>query len=128
MKWMVFLFILIPAAEISVFLLSEKVIGILPTFLLIILTGVIGIYLAKYQGLQTIRKVQEQIRSGIIPGEEMMNGICILAGGIMLLSPGFITDIAGLFVLWPQTRRFLKPMLMKWFQKRFERNTVTIIR
>jgi UPF0716 protein FxsA len=128
MKWIALLFVLIPAAEISIFLLAGKTIGIVPTLLLIILTGVIGTYFAKHQGLQVVRKVQEQLRSGMIPGEEMLNGVCVLTGGIMLLLPGFITDIAGLFILWPQTRRFFKLILMKWLQKWSDRNTITIIR
>jgi UPF0716 protein FxsA len=128
MRITILLFILIPAIEISVLLLSGKIMGIWPTFLLIVFTGILGSYLAKKQGLNTIRKVQEQLRFGNIPSEEIIDGVCILAGGLMLLSPGFLTDIMGLIFLIPATRMLIKPFLIKMIQQWINKNTVTIIR
>lgn len=128
MRILILLFILVPAAEISLFLLSGKTIGIWPTFLLIVLTGIAGSYLAKKQGLHTLRKVQEQLQYGRIPSTEILDGVCILVGGVLLLSPGFITDIVGLLLLFPPSRVFLQPFLLKIFKKWFDKNTITIIR
>lgn len=122
------LIVIIPAAEIGILLFSGKTIGIWPTILLILFTGVLGSFLAKKQGLETIRKVQEQIRYGRLPGNELLDGVCIIAGGIFLLSPGFLTDLFGLFLLLPPTRMLFKPMLIKLFQKWMEKNTFTIIK
>lgn len=128
MRIFLILFILIPAAEIGVLMFSGKTIGVIPTVLLIILTGIIGSYLAKTQGLATWRKVQEQLQYGKVPGNEIMDGACILIGGIMLLSPGFLTDIVGLLFLLPTTRILMKPFILKFFQKWIDRNTITIIK
>ncbi|MCQ6273428.1 membrane protein FxsA [Bacillus sp. V3B] len=128
MRILLLLFILIPAGEIGVLLLSGKTIGIWPTILLLILTGILGSYLAKSQGLNTIRKVQEQLQFGRLPGDEILDGVCILFGGLLLLSPGFITDIVGLILLLSPTRVLLKPMIIKLFQNWINKNTITIIR
>jgi UPF0716 protein FxsA len=128
MKIFLLLFILIPAAEIGILLLSGNTIGIWPTVLLLILTGVLGSYLAKKQGMNTIRKVQEQLQFGRLPGDEILDGVCIFMGGVLLLSPGFLTDIFGLILLLPLTRVFLKPIFIKMFQKWINKNTITVIR
>lgn len=127
MKYFLFLFIILPACELGVLLWSGKTFGLLATIALIIITGVGGAYLAKYQGMLTVRKVQEQINRGIMPGEEMVNGMCILLGGLLLVSPGFITDLLGLLLLLPPTRQLIKPLIKKGLYKKVERNTITII-
>ena len=127
MKFFLLLFIILPACELGVLIWSGKTFGILPTVLMIIATGIGGAYLAKYQGLLTMRKVQEQLNKGIMPGEEMIDGFCILLGGILLLAPGFLTDVIGLILLLPPTRSMIKPFFRRVFRKKVERNTITII-
>ncbi len=126
MQIFILLFILIPAAEIGVLLLSGKTIGIWPTILLLIVTGVLGSYLVKKQGINTIRKVQEQIQLGRLPGNEIVDGVCVLVGGLLLFSPGFLTDIIGLIFLLPLSRNFVKPLLLKLVRKWMNKNTITI--
>ncbi len=126
MQIFILLFILIPAAEIGVLLLSGKTIGIWPTILLLIVTGVLGSYLVKKQGINTIRKVQEQIQLGRLPGNEIVDGVCVLVGGLLLFSPGFLTDIIGLILLIPLSRNFVKPLLLKLVRKWMNKNTITI--
>ncbi|MGM9924602.1 MAG: FxsA family protein [Bacillus sp. (in: firmicutes)] len=128
MRLFLLLLIIIPACELGVLIWAGNIIGLLPTVLLIIATGIGGAYLAKYQGLMTVRKVQEQMNRGIMPGEEMMDGICILLGGCLLLSPGFLSDAFGLLLLLPPTRRLIKPGLKKMFMKWMNRRTITVIR
>ncbi len=128
MRVLILLFILIPAAEIGVLLLSGNTIGIWPTVALLIATGVLGSYLAKKQGINTLKKVQEQLRYGRMPGDEILNGVCILLGGVMLLSPGFLTDIFGLILLLPPTRAAMKPIILKMLKRWMNNNTFTIIR
>ncbi len=117
-----------PACELGVLLWSGKTFGLLPTVLFIIATGIGGAYLAKYQGLVTVQKVQQQLNRGVMPGEELIDGVCILLGGCMLIAPGFISDLLGLFLLLPPTRTMMKPLLKKLFYKKIEKNTITIIR
>ena len=127
MKYFLWLFIVLPACELGLLLWSGKNFGVLATVAMIIITGVGGAYLAKYQGMLTVRKVQEQINRGFMPGEEMVNGLCILLGGILLISPGFITDLLGLLLLLPPTRNLIKPLIKRVLYKKAERNTITII-
>ncbi|NMD70732.1 membrane protein FxsA [Bacillus sp. DNRA2] len=128
MRYLFLLIIIIPAAEIGFLMFSGKMIGILPTIALIILSGVVGAYLAKQQGLETLRKAEEQMRYGNMPGDAILDGICVLIGGTLLLTPGFISDFAGLLLLIPFTRVFFKKLigsaLMNWFNK----GRITIIK
>lgn len=122
------LLIIIPAIEITMLIYSGKIIGIWSTFLLIIFTGVLGAYLAKKQGLMVLRQAQEQMNYGQIPGNAILDGICVFAGGILLLTPGFITDILGFFLLLPVTRKFVKLLMISRLKKWIEKGNITIIR
>jgi UPF0716 protein FxsA len=128
MRLLLLLIIVVPAAEIGILLWSGTTIGFWPTLLMIILTGVLGTYLAKREGLQTIRRVQEQMRIGQVPGHALLDGICILVGGILLLTPGFITDITGFLMLFPPTRKFFKLLIGNSIRKRIMRGNIKIIK
>jgi UPF0716 protein FxsA len=128
MKIFILIFILVPVAELGVLLFSGQTIGVWPTLILLIVTGLLGSYLAKKQGINTIRKVQEQIQFGRVPGNEILDGLCVLLGGILLLSPGFLTDILGLVLLLPFTRTLIKPFILKLLRKWIDKNTFTNIR
>ncbi|MCH1627831.1 FxsA family protein [Ferdinandcohnia quinoae] len=128
MRVLLALIIIVPAMEIGLLIFSGKMIGAPSTILLIILTGVLGAWLAKKQGLETLRKAQEQMSYGQMPGYAIVDGICILAGAIFLLTPGFITDLTGLLLLIPQTRSFIKPFIGKLFQRMINKGQFTFIR
>lgn len=128
MRLLLILIIVIPALEIGVLLLSGKTIGVIPTILLIILTGVVGAWLAKKQGIETFKKAQQQMQYGQIPGEAIIDGLCILVGGLFLLSPGFVTDLTGILLLFPKSRNLIKPVLLRIIRKMIDRNQITIIR
>lgn len=114
--------------DIGLLLFSGKTIGVWPTLIFIILTGVIGAYLAKREGLQTIRRAQEQLRYGQIPGEAVLDGICILIGGTFLLTPGFITDLVGFLMLFPPTRKLFKFFMKNSFRKWIDKGKIKIIK
>ena len=128
MRYLFLVIVLIPAIEISLLMFIGLRIGIFPTFALILFTGIIGAYLAKKQGLATFREVQERLQRGIMPGDALLDGVCILVGGTLLLTPGFVTDLTGFLLLVPATRKFFKIWLMKIFKNRMDRGTITIIR
>lgn len=128
MRLLMFLIIVIPALEIGILILSGRAIGPIPTVLLIILTGVIGAWLAKQQGLETLRKAQQQMQFGQIPGLAIIDGLCILIGGVLLLTPGFITDTVGFLLLIPFSRNKIKPALLAIIRKMIDKNQITIIR
>jgi UPF0716 protein FxsA len=128
MKMLMFLLIVVPALEIALLVLSGNVIGIWPTVGLIIATGVVGAWLAKRQGAETIRQAKQELMYGRIPSEAVLDGICILIGGVVLLTPGFITDLLGFLLLIPFTRAFIKPFLGRWLKSLFDTRTFFYIR
>ncbi|MCT4478726.1 membrane protein FxsA [Peribacillus frigoritolerans] len=128
MKYFLMFIIAMPVVEIIVLLLSGNLIGFWPTLFLIVATGLIGAYLAKRQGMETWKKAQEQIRYGMMPGNEIIDGICIFIGAALLLSPGLISDIMGLILVFPPTRNLLKPIIIRFIMNRMNKGKVTIIR
>jgi UPF0716 protein FxsA len=128
MRYLALLIIVIPAIDIGVLLLSGKTIGLLPTIAFIIFTGVLGGYLAKREGLQTIKRVQEQLSYGQIPGDSLLDGICILIGATLLLTPGFVTDLFGFLLLFPPSRKPFKFLMINALRKRIEKGNIKIIK
>jgi UPF0716 protein FxsA len=128
MRFLVALLILIPAMEIGILIFSGQTLGVIPTILIIIATGIIGAYLAKQQGIETLRRAQEEMKFGQIPGEAIIDGLCILVGGLLLLTPGFITDTTGFLLLLPPTRRIFKPWIMKLVKRWIDNRNVIIYR
>jgi UPF0716 protein FxsA len=128
MRYLALLIIVIPAIDIGVLLLSGKTIGLLPTIAFIIFTGVLGAYLAKREGLQTIKRVQEQLSYGQIPGDSLLDGICILIGATLLLTPGFVTDLFGFLLLFPPSRKPFKFLMINALRKRIEKGNIQIIK
>ena len=110
------LFIIVPVTELYILIEVAKKIGSLTTIGVIILTGVIGTYLVKNQGFMILRKIQEDLNEGIMPGDSLIQGAIILAGGILLLTPGFVTDILGFIFLAPVSRNIVKKYLLKWLK------------
>lgn len=127
-KYFLLLLILFPAVEISLFLISSKIIGILPTMLLIVLTSALGAYFARKQGIEAFQKVQRDLQYGKMPGRAIVDGFCILIGGLLLLIPGFLSDIIGALLLIPVTRKGIKPLFERWLRNMSNRNRYTIIR
>jgi UPF0716 protein FxsA len=109
-------FTLIPALEIYILMTVGSMIGALNTLMVIILTGVAGAYLAKLEGMHTLFNIQTNLQQGIMPAEELIDALIILVAGIVLLTPGFLTDMTGLLLLIPQVRFFVK----RWLRKKFD--------
>ncbi|MEH7728598.1 FxsA family protein [Bacillus safensis] len=127
-KYFLLLLILFPAVEISLFLISSKIIGILPTMLLLVLTSALGAYFARKQGIEAFQKVQRDLQYGKMPGGAIVDGFCILIGGLLLLIPGFLSDLIGALLLIPVTRKGIKPLFERWLRNMSNRNRYTIIR
>jgi UPF0716 protein FxsA len=117
MTYLILLFTVLPALELIVLIKVGTNIGILNTFLLLILTGVSGAWLARIQGFAVLRRVEESLGRGEMPTDAMLDGLMIFCGGIALLTPGFLTDIFGIFLLIPWTRSLVKLWLNKKIRK-----------
>lgn len=125
---LILILIIVPIIEIWGLLQVGKWVGAWPTIFAVIATGVIGGYLAKRQGLQILRLAQLQMQQRQIPGEAILDGICILSGGISLLTPGFFTDTLGLILLVPVTRGIVKLWLKRWFNNLIRDGKIITIR
>lgn len=104
---MFLLFLAIPLLEIYFLILVGSWIGALPTVLLVILTAAVGVALARHQGLATLQRLQVTRARGELPAIELFEGVILLVGALLLVIPGFITDLAGFVCLFPASRRAL---------------------
>ncbi len=98
-------FIVIPVVEMMILIEVGGVIGALPTVALVVLTATLGIWLLRLEGLATLHRVQSKLAEGILPETELLEGIMLLVGGALLLTPGFVTDAMGFVCLIPGLRR-----------------------
>ncbi|MFT5172981.1 MAG: UPF0716 protein FxsA [Gammaproteobacteria bacterium] len=98
-------FLLIPVAEIYVLIQVGGVLGVLPTIVLIVFTAVLGSMLIRSQGLATLAGVRTSMERGEVPALQLMEGMCLLVAGALLLTPGFVTDSVGFILLVPPLRR-----------------------
>lgn len=116
---LILLFVVVPAIELMLLIEIGQVIGTLPTFGLILVTGLAGSALARTQGLSVWRKFQARLSAGRMPGDELIDGLIILVSGALLLTPGVLTDIVGLAGLIPLTRRLIRKPLSAFVRQRF---------
>lgn len=117
-------FTLIPVIEIFLLVQISAILGPLATILLVIATGFLGASLAKIQGAQTFIRIRENMNQGIMPGDEVLDAFLILLSGVLLITPGILTDIAGLLFLIPSTRQGAKEFLKREFTKRINNGTI----
>lgn len=110
------IFLLVPIIEIYLLIRIGGLIGVMPTIVLVILTAFIGAILLRIQGLQTYRRFHQALRQGRVPTTEILEGIALLIGGALLLTPGFFTDVIGFICLLPFSRRFV----IAWLAARFK--------
>jgi UPF0716 protein FxsA len=108
---------LLPLIELFILIEIGSRIGALNTIALLVLAGILGLTLLRWEGLRTWRQIQLTLAQGDIPAEELLDGVLIFAGGILLLIPGVLTDVFGLCLLIPFTRLHFK----RWLRRRFDR-------
>ncbi len=109
------LFIVVPFIEIAILIKLGALIGFWPTIFIQIGTGIMGASLAKLQGLFVWKKITEELQLGRIPTQDMVNGVLIFAAGLVLMTPGLLTDLLGFSLLIPTTRNAFRQWLeRKW--------------
>ena len=113
--YLVLLFILLPALELALLIHLGAYIGVVNTLMVIVFTGMLGAYLARLQGFSVLAKIQQEVNAGRMPTEQMIDGVLIFVGGLVLLTPGFITDTIGFLLLIPMSRNLIKT----WVKKKF---------
>ena len=109
-------FTIIPIIEIYLLIEIGSIFGVLTAITLVILTGSLGAFMARMQGLQTLFRIQKNLREGRMPSGELLDALLIVIAGIVLLTPGFLTDSVGFLLLIPSTRN----SIISWLQRQIE--------
>ena len=117
---LILLFTVIPIVELIVLIEIGSRLGTVVTLLLLLGTALLGAALARHEGLKTLRRVQSKLADGIMPDEELLDGVLILVAGVMLLTPGLLTDVWGVFLLIPASRRIVKRWVRRFFRQRLQ--------
>jgi UPF0716 protein FxsA len=111
------LFIIVPLIELYLLIRVGTLIGTGPTIGIVVITGILGGILARRQGFRVVSRMRESLDRGVLPADALVDGLFILSGGLLLLTPGLITDVLGFLALVPPAREILK----KWIRRRFRR-------
>jgi UPF0716 protein FxsA len=114
------LFTLIPALELYLLLQIGAWLGPTATVLIILTTGVAGAWLAKREGLGVLSTLMADLQRGMPPGERLMEGALVVAGGLLLITPGVFTDIMGFLLIAPWSRRRIAPVALAALARRFQ--------
>jgi UPF0716 protein FxsA len=115
---LVLLFTVVPALELFLLLQLGSLFGPTATFLLILLTGVVGAWLAKREGLGLLRQLQEELSRGLPPGDRLMEGVLVVVGGLLLVTPGVFTDLVGFLLIAPPSRKAVAKRSLKALSER----------
>lgn len=119
MPLLIVLFIVVPIAELYVIVKVGELIGIWPTLALLLADALLGSFLLKHQGRSAWRRFNEALSQRRFPGKEVADGALVIVGGTLLLTPGFLSDVAGLVLLFPPTRALVRRLLRRYALGRF---------
>lgn len=108
----------VPFVELLILLRVAEWLGWQGTIALVILTGVLGAWLARREGLKTLARIRDDLNAGIPPAGAVVDGVLILVAGVVLVTPGVLTDLCGFALLIPQIRRWVRRRLSESFKKR----------
>lgn len=121
------LFTVIPMVELAILIPLGQWMGTWPTIALILVTGVVGAWLGKRQGLRAWARITDDLSSGKLPSDSLLDGLAVLIACAFLVTPGVLTDVAGMMLLIPPARTPLKKYIKKRFQKSIEDGGVTFV-
>ena len=107
------IFVALPRAEIYALIKVGSWLGVFPTIALLLLVSAVGAVLVKREGMRVLRRMQEQVVAGNMPSNEILDGVCLLLAGLLLVVPGFVTDVVGLLLLLPPFRLLLRSGLRR---------------
>ncbi len=120
------LFVIVPLVELALLIQMGQWVGFWPTIALVVFTGLTGAWLARMEGLRTMWKLRADLANGRVPGQAIMDGMAVLAGGALLLTPGILTDVVGFSLLFPGTRRAIQKRIMARLERRIQEGALQV--
>ncbi len=120
------IFLILPTLELYLLIKIGSIIGAFKTVVIIIGTGFLGAYLAKKEGLAILRNIKKCLERGEMPAYHLIEGLLVLIAGVMLLTPGFLTDIFGFLMLFPGSRQIFIKMMINYLNRKIEKGDVKI--
>jgi UPF0716 protein FxsA len=121
------LFVVVPILELVLLIQLGQVIGLWPTLALVLATGAAGAVLARIEGMRVLFQFQQELAGGRIPGQAVLDGISVLVGAAFLLTPGVLTDVAGLALLFPPSRRWIQRRIRRRLERAVAEGTVHVV-
>ncbi|HEX8825287.1 MAG TPA: FxsA family protein [Archangium sp.] len=125
-KYLFLAFTVLPFIELYLLLVIGREVGFWPTVGMVLVTGLVGAFLAKKEGLRVLRRWQESLAQGRMPEEGLVGGVLVLVGGALLVSPGVITDVLGLFLLFPPTRKLVAAVVRRRLERKVAAGTLRV--
>jgi UPF0716 protein FxsA len=125
-KYLLLAFTVVPFLELYLLLAIGREVGFLPTVAMVLVTGVVGASLAKREGARVMRSWRESVARGQVPEDGILSGALVLVGGALLVAPGVFTDVVGLLLLIPPTRRFVASRLRRALERRMRDGTLRV--
>lgn len=116
--WLLFIFIVVPIAELALLLKVNEYLGWASTLAVVIITGFVGAVLAKVEGMSVLSRIQSDLRNGIMPAPRLMDGVMILIAGALLVTPGLMTDAVGFLLLVPPVRAAIRHYIRRQIESR----------
>jgi UPF0716 protein FxsA len=118
------LFVLVPITELTLLVKLGGYVGFLATLVLIAITGIVGGSLARNQGFLVINQIRDSLSKGKLPADSLIEGLLILIGGVMLLTPGLLTDVSGFSLVIPGSRRLIREVVKQKFKKQIKNGNI----
>lgn len=125
-KYLFLAFTVVPLVELYLLIGIGRQVGALPTLGLVLVTGLVGAWLAKREGRRVIRSWRAATAQGRLPEDGILSGALVLVGGVLLVTPGVITDGVGFLLLIPVTRRFIAARLRRGLERRMQAGTLRV--
>ncbi len=118
------LFTVIPLAELGLLVYLGTLIGLWNTIIIVVATGITGAVLSRSQGIAVLRRIRNSLEQGAMPSDGIFDGALILVAGLLLITPGVVTDLIGFALLIPATRRCLKTPILRYLRRKVESGDV----
>lgn len=125
-KYLFLAFTVVPFVELYLLLFIGREIGFWPTMASVLVTGLVGAMLARKEGLRVLRRWQESLAQGRMPEEGLLGGVLVLVGGVLLVAPGVLTDVTGLLLLFPPTRKVVAALVRRRLERRMAAGTLRV--